>query len=711
MGQIYRKGSVLQTSLLGAFGLLLLLSCNAQPEITPPVAPRIEHADTLHGDVRLDYYHWLRERDNPEVIAYLKAENEYTAAMMKHTEPLQKKLFEEMVARIKETDSSVPVKEDDYYYYTRTEEGKQYDIDARKKGSLDAPEEIILDENKLAEGYPFFSVENLQISPDHNLAAYAIDTSGREQYTIYIKDLSTGKLLPDVIKGVYYEIAWANDNKTFFYTRLDEALRPDRLYRHTLGTPPEDDQLIYTEDDDRYWMDIGRTKSKKYILLDLESETTSEWRYLSADDPLGEFKIIHPREENLEYSIDHHGDNFLIVTNDEAKNFKLMSVPTKSPAKKNWREVLPHRKNVKLDGIEVFKDFLVAYEREHGLRQISIQKLPDGDWRRVSFPEEVYTFGTQDNPDYNSKLLRFAYTSMVTPKSIYDYNMATQERELLKQDEVLGGYDPDQYESIRIYATATDGTQIPMSLVYRKGLVLDGNNPVYLRGYGAYGISSEPRFRSYAISLLDRGFVYAIAHVRGGGEMGRYWYEDGRLLKKKNTFTDFIACAERLIEQKYTSTERLTAAGGSAGGLLIGAVLNMRPDLFGAMVADVPFVDLINTMADPTIPLTVIEYDEWGNPADPEYYRYMLSYSPYDGVEAKDYPALLVTAGLNDPRVQYWEPAKWTAKLRSLKTDDNLLILKTNMGAGHMGASGRYDYLKEIAFEYAFLLDQLGIAR
>jgi len=688
---------------------ITVFSCTRSAPPSPPVAAKSPHADTLHGDVRIDNYYWLRERSNPDVIAYLEAENEYTTAVMKHTEPLQQKLYDELLGRIKETDLSVPVKIDDYYYYKRTEEGKQYPIHVRKSGSLDAPEEIILDENALAAGFEYFSIDAFETSPDHQLLAYAADTSGSEQYTIYVKNLATGEMYADQIPHTYANIAWANDNRTIFYSTLDHAKRPDKLYRHTLGGDPQNDKLIYHEKDEAFWLYIHRTKSKAYLLLELASETTSEVHYLPADRPNGEFKVIHPRQDKLEYSVDHHDNRFLIVTNDNAQNFKLVAAPVTDPARKNWTEIIPHRAAVKIDRIDVFADFMAVYERENGLRQISVHDLVGMKTHRVEFPEEVYTFYTEDNPDFNSQLLRFTYTSMITPKSVYDYNMKTHERELKKQEEVLGGYDPTEYHTERIFATAADSTRIPISLVYRKGLVKNGANPLLLYGYGSYGSSSEPRFASSALSYLDRGFVYARAHVRGGGEMGRYWYEEGKLLHKKNTFTDFIACAEHLIAEGYTASDRLAIGGGSAGGLLIGAVVNMRPDLFKAAVADVPFVDVINTMADPTIPLTVIEYDEWGNPADEEYYRYMLSYSPYDNVAAQSYPNLLITAGLNDPRVQYWEPAKWTAKLRALKTGNNLLILKTNMGAGHMGASGRYNYLKEYAFEIAFVLDRLGI--
>ncbi|KPL00182.1 MAG: protease 2 [candidate division Zixibacteria bacterium SM23_73_3] len=687
----------------------MVVSCNHQVEVKPPVAKIEPKVDTLFGQQMVDDYYWLRERGNPEVIDYLKAENAYTEAVMRNTQKLQDKLYEEMVSRIKETDLSVPVKRDDYYYYSRTEEGKQYKTYCRKRGSLEAEEEILLDVNQLAEGKEYMYLGVHEVSPDHRLLAYAVDTTGSERYTLRVKDLETGELHPDVIDSVSTSLEWANDNKTFFYTITDEAWRPFKLYRHTLGGDIENDVLLFHEKDDAFSLDIAKSKSMGYLYANLESMTTSEVHYLDANNPTGKFKLVHSRQQDLEYSLYHHGDQFYIVTNDNAKNFKLMQAPLSDPSKKNWREVIPHRDSVKLDRIEIFRDFMVLYERENGLKEIKIKDFATGEIHRVEFPEPVYTYWPGWNPDYKSQLLRFTYTSFVTPNSVYDYNMKTRERELKKRKEVLGGYDPDEYESERIFATASDGARIPISMVYRKGINKDGNNPLYLNGYGAYGASVDPYFSSNRLSILDRGFIYARAHVRGGGEMGRHWYDDGKLLNKKNTFTDFVTVAEHLIGKKYTSSDRLVISGGSAGGLLIGAVVNMRPDLFRVVIADVPFVDLINTMLDPSIPLTVIEYEEWGDPNEKEYYDYMLSYSPYDNVEAKDYPNMLILAGLNDTRVQYWEPAKWTAKLRATKTDDNRLLLKTNMGTGHGGASGRYDRLKEIAFEYAFMFDVLGM--
>jgi oligopeptidase B len=685
--------------------------CIAQPSITPPIAKIVPKADTLFGDVRIDNYFWLRDRANPEVMKYLEAENGYTEAMMKQTEEFQERLYKELLGRIKETDFSVPEKIDDYYYYARTEEGKQYPIYCRKKGSLEALEEILLDQNALAAGHNYLGIGVFKVSPNHQLLAFSVDTNGSEAFTLYVKDLNTGKLLGDEIPNTSYSAVWANDNKTIFYSILDEAKRPYKVYRHTLGTNPSEDALVYHEKDQAYEVSLGKTKNKEYLLMNLESETTSEVRYLKADHPTEDFKVVQPRQHEMEYSIEHHGDKFFIVTNDNAKNFKLMEAPVEDPSKKNWKEVIPHRDSVKIDGIDVFKNHLVVYERERGLKKIRIVNMTNNEVHYVDFPEPVYTFWQSGNPDFNTNLLRFNYTSLVTPRSVFDYNMDTKTRELKKQEEVLGGYDPSQYQSERIFAKAEDGTMIPISLVYKKGMARDGNNPLFLYGYGSYGLSSDPNFSSTRLSLLDRGFIYAIAHVRGGGEMGRYWYDDGKLLHKKNTFTDFIACAEHLIAEKYTSSDKLVISGASAGGLLIGAVTNMRPDLFKVVVAEVPFVDVLNTMLDPSLPLTVVEYEEWGNPNDKEYYYYIKSYSPYDNVVAKNYPNMLITAGLNDPRVSYWEPAKWTAKLRAKRTDQNLLLLKTKMESGHFGATGRYDYLKDVAFEYAFIFDVLGIKK
>ena len=691
------------------YWLATAASTSARATLTPPVATTDSKVDTVHGEARVDNYFWLREKSNPEVIAYLEAENKYTEAMMQHTEDFQEQLYQELLGRIKETDLSVPEKIDDYYYYTRTKEGKQYPIYCRKQGNLEAAEELLLDQNALSEGHEYLEVGVYKISPNHQLLAYSTDTTGGESYTLYIKDLNTGQLLADQIPNTYYSVEWASDNQTLFYTTLDAAKRPYKLYRHQLGSDPATDPLIYHETDESFFLDISKTRSKAYLLMELENINTSEVRYLEADQPTGDFNVVSPRQSELEYSVEHHGDQFFIVTNADAVNFKLMRASVNNPSRANWQEMIPHREAVKLDGVSAFQNHLVISEREDGLQKIRVRNLATDEEHAVAFPEPVYTVRQGRNPEFNTTTLRFNYASLVTPMSVFDYQMDARTRELKKQDEVLGGYDPSLYESERIFAKAADDTPVPISIIYKKGLTRDGGNPLLLYGYGSYGINSDPYFSSNRLSLLDRGFIYAIAHIRGGEEMGRAWYEKGKLLHKKNTFTDYIACAENLIAEKYTASDKLAIQGGSAGGLLMGAVTNMRPELFEIVVAKVPFVDVVNTMLDASIPLTVVEYDEWGNPNEKMFYDYIKSYSPYDNIEAKAYPHILVTAGLNDPRVHYWEPAKWTAKLRTLKTGDNRLLLKTEMGAGHGGPSGRYDYLKEMAFEYAFIFDLLGI--
>ncbi len=681
---------------------------SAQTDLKPPVAKIVPKTDTVHGDVRVDNYFWLREKTSPEVIAYLEAENKYMEAMTAHTKPLQAKLYQEMLGRIVETDLDVPEKRDEYFYYTRSEEGKQYKIHCRKQGSLEAPEEVVLDINKEAEGFEHFDVGAFEVSPNHMLLAYSVDTTGAEEYTIYVRDLTTGKNLPDAIPNTY-SLQWAGDNKTIFYITLDAAHRPYKLWKHTLGTDPTANLLVYEEKDEAFYVDVATTKSRQYLLLGLGSISSTEYRYIKSDAPDSEWKVITPRRKNVEYSVDHQGDRFYIVTNDNAQNFRVMFAPVNDPGLPNWVEFIPHREAVKVDRVEAFANHLVVYERENGLRKMRVIDSRDGSFHYVDFAEPVFTFSGASNPEYNTNLIRFTYNSLVTPRSVFDYNMETKTRELKKEYEVKGGYDRTQYASERIFATAPDGVKVPISLVYKKGIKRDGTEPLLLYAYGSYGASTEPTFSSNRLSFLDRGVIYAIAHVRGGEEMGRQWYDDGKLLHKKNTFTDFIACAEHLIAEKYTSANHLAAFGGSAGGLLMGAVVNMRPDLFKVVFASVPFVDVINTMLDETIPLTVIEFDEWGNPKNKEFYDYMLSYSPYDQIKAQNYPHLLIDAGLNDPRVGYWEPSKFVAKLRTMKTDKNDLVFKIEMGAGHMGATGRYDYLKDIAFEYAFLLDHLGI--
>ena len=676
--------------------------------VTPPVAQKLPQVLELHEDQRVDDYFWMRDRDDPKVIAYLEAENAYTSTMMQHTEALQATLYEEMLARIKETDLSVPSRKNDYYYYARTEEGKAYPIYCRKKGSLDAPEEVLLDQNELAEGHEYFSLGAFEVSPNHQLLAYSVDTSGAELYTLFFLDLNTFQLYPESITETA-SFAWGNDNRTGFYTKVDSTNRPFKLFRHTLGST-SDDVLIHHEEDESFFIDVGTTRSEAYILMSLNSKVTSEIHYLDANNPTGSFQVIQPRSSGVEYQVEHHSNDFYIVTNEEAINFKLIKTPVASPSKQNWQTVIPHRDDVMLSNVSAFADYLAIYERKAGLPTARVQKLSTGEENYITFPEPTYAIWEGNNPEFNTTTLRFSYTSLITPGSVFDYNMETNQRELKKETEVLGGYDRTQYVSERIMATAKDGTQIPISIVYKQGMEKNGKTPLMLTGYGSYGMNYPASFSSTRLSLLNRGITIALAHIRGGAEMGRKWYEDGKFLHKKNTFSDFIACAEHLIDQKWTASDRLVISGGSAGGLLMGAVINMRPDLFKVAIADVPFVDIVTTMLDTSLPLTVIEWEEWGNPNDKIYYDYMLSYSPYDNVKSQDYPHILITAGLNDSRVKYWEPAKWTAKLREMKTDNNILLLKTNMGAGHGGASGRYESLKEIAFEYAFILDRLGLA-
>jgi oligopeptidase B len=682
------------------------------PDIDPPVAKVEAKELEFHGDVRIDNYYWLKERESPEVIEYLTKENEYTEDMMAHTKELEDVLFEEIKGRIKQTDMSVPYKLDDYYYYTRYEDGKEYPIYCRKKESLDGTEQIMIDVNELAEGHEFCSVRGREVSFDQNILTFSVDTVGRRLYTIQFKNLETGEIYPDAIPNVTGNVAWANDNKTLFYGKKDlTTLRSYQIYKHVLGTDPAQDELVFEEKDDTFSCYVSKTKSKKYLFIGSFQTLSSEFRFLDAGYPEGDFRVFLARERDHEYSVDHFQDKFYIRTNDGAKNFRLMETPLNRTAKSNWKEVIPHRDDVLLSGFEIFKDHLVLSERKNGLRQIRVMPWAGGEEHYLDFGEPAYRAYVSTNLDINTQILRYGYTSMTTPNSTFDYDMVTREKTLLKEEEVLGGFDKNDYETDRLHATADDGTEIPISIVYRKGTKQDGSNPLLLYGYGSYGSSLDARFSSPRLSLIDRDFIYAIAHVRGGQEMGRYWYEDGKLLKKKNTFTDFIDCAEYLIQESYTNSDKLFAMGGSAGGLLMGAVLNMAPELFEGVVARVPWVDVVTTMLDPDIPLTTSEYDEWGDPNKKEYYDYMLSYSPYDNVEAKAYPNLLVTTGLHDSQVQYWEPAKWVAKLRTLKTDNNRMLLKTNMEAGHGGASGRYKRYRETAFIYCFLLDLVGLGQ
>ena len=682
-----------------------------QMKLSPPIADKIPKHLEKHGDVRIDNYYWLRDRDNEEVIDYLERENNYYDIITQHTDTFKKDLFQEMKSRIKEDDESVPYKLNGYFYITRYEKGKDYPIYTRKKGSLDAPEELLFDVNKMAAGHSYYQLRGLSVSPNNKLVAFGVDTVSRRKYTIYIKNLETGKILKESIPVTTGSATWANDNKTLFYTRKDEkTLRADKIYKHTLGSNPEKDPLIYHEKDETFGTFVYKTKSKKYLVIGSYSTLTTEYRILPANNPNGKFKVFQPRERGLEYNISHFGDAFYVLTNkDKATNFKLMKTSETKTKKENWKEVIPHREDVLLEGIEIFKDFMVVSERQNGLNKIHIRRWDGSNEYYLPFSSETYTAYPSHNSEFDTNVLRYRYNSLTTPASVIDFNMDTQEKTVLKETEVLGGkFDKSNYEEKRIWATGRDGTKIPVSLVYRKGIKLDGTNPLLQYGYGSYGSTIDPSFSSVRLSLLDRGFIYAIAHIRGGEYLGRQWYENGKLLKKKNTFYDFIDVSKHLIKENYTSPEHLYAMGGSAGGLLMGAVANMSPELYHGIVATVPFVDVVTTMLDDSIPLTTGEYDEWGNPNEKEYYFYIKSYSPYDNIEAKIYPNMLVTTGLHDSQVQYWEPAKWVAKLRELKKDNNLLLLHINMEAGHGGASGRFEALKEVARDYAFLLDLEG---
>ena len=682
---------------------------------TFPIAPKRPHKILQHGHTRVDDYYWLRNREDPVVLEFLKAQMDYLEEVMDHTKPLQETLFSEMKGRIQETDSTVPEKRGAYLYYERTEAGKQYPIFCRRKDSSDSPEEILLDQNKLGEGKIFCSVSGFAVSPDGNKLAYSVDVDGNEVYTIYIKDLQTGALYPETISNTYGSvyvkagIEWANNSETIFYETLDDAKRPFRLHHHKIGTDPAQDVLIYQEEEEIFSLYFSKTRDDAYIMTHHFSTLTSEERYLSADEPNGELKVVAAREHGIEYSADHHKGYFYIATNKNgAKNFKVVRASVGDTDREHWQEVIHHRKDVLVEEIDCFENYLVVYERKDGREQIRISDM-DGtsNVRYVAFPESTYHFDVAENGIFKSNILRFTYSSLITPTSTIDYHMDSGEWELKKENKI-SGYDKSQYVCDYIFVTAKDGKKIPISISYKKGLVLDGNNPTLLHGYGAYGATLDAEFTPNRISLLDRGFVYAIGHIRGSITLGREWYDDGKVFNKKNSFTDFIACAEHLIAGGYTSQEKLAIYGVSAGGLLVNACMIMRPDLFKAVIGKVPFVDVVTSMSDPTVPLTALEYDEWGNPAaNKDQYEYMLSYSPYDNIQATNYPNLMLTCGLNDPRVAYWEPAKFAAKLRELKTDDNLLLLKTNFHAGHAGSSGRYDYLKEVAFEYVFLIDRL----
>ncbi len=663
---------------------------------------------TEHGDTRIDEYYWLNDRNDQEVIGYLQAENQYLDALMGHLKPLQEQLFAEMRGRIKEQDQSVPYRDNGYYYFTRYEQGLEYPIYARKKGSLQAAEEIMLNVNEMAEGYGYFSAAGLSVSPNNKLLAFGQDTLGRRIYSIRFKDLQTGAYLPDELPNTTGGAVWAMDNQHIFYSVKDETLRDYKIMRHKLGTPASADVTVYEEKDATFSCAVYRTKSDRYLVIASFQTLSTEYRLLEADKPTGEFRVFQPRERGLEYSIEHFGDHFYVRTNLNARNFRLMRTSLKATTKDNWRELVPHREDVLLEDMDVFRDYLVLSERKAGITQLRIMPWKGGGEHYIAFQEDAYVAGTSVNLEFDTDELRISYQSMTTPPTTYDYNMRTRNFNLLKQQEVLGGFSVEDYRSERVYVTARDGAKVPVSIVYHKNFVKNGQNPLLLYGYGSYGNSMDPFFSAARLSLLNRGFAFAIAHVRGGEEMGRHWYEDGKLLNKKNTFYDFIDCAEHLIAAKYTSKEQLFAQGGSAGGLLMGAVINMRPDLWKGVIAAVPFVDVVTTMLDESIPLTTGEFDEWGNPKDATYYNYMKSYSPYDNVAAVSYPALLVTTGLHDSQVQYWEPAKWVARMRKVSSNQNPILLYTNMEAGHGGASGRFRRLKEVAMEYSFLLELAG---
>lgn len=684
---------------------------------TPPSAERRPETLRAHGDERVDDWRWLRDRDDPAVLAYLEAENDYARAALAHTDALQRRLFDEIKGRIQETDVSAPVRKGRWDYFTRTIEGLQYAIHGRRRAGAPAGEDevVLLDENVLAEGHGFFALGALSVNPAQRMLAYSVDFDGSERFEMRFRDLNRGADVDDVVPDTYYGAAWASDDRTVFYTRPDDAMRPWQVWRHVLGTPASQDVLVHQEDDDRFYLDVERTRTGRYLIITAHSKITTEAWFVPADDPTAQPRVVEPRREGVEYFVEHHssrtdGDRFYVVTNDEgAENFKLMLTPVASPGRAHWREVVGHRPDVRLDAVDAFADHLVLSERADGLEQMRVMSLRDDAEHVIEMPEPVYSAGLGPNLEFDTRTVRYVYTSLATPTSSYDYDLDARVSVLVKRQPVLGGYDPSRFRTERLWATSGDGTRVPISLVARVDVEHDGDTPTLLYGYGSYESSTDPAFSSIRLSLLERGWAFAIAHVRGGGELGRHWYEDGKMLRKRHTFEDFVACAQHLVDERYTSPSRLAARGGSAGGLLVGAVLNERPDLFRAVVAQVPFVDVVTTILDESLPLTVTEWDEWGNPVeDADVYRYMKSYSPYDNVRAQDYPAILVTAGLNDSRVAYWEPAKWVAKLRATKTDDNMLVLRTEMGAGHGGPSGRYDAWRDEALVLAFLIDQVA---
>jgi len=709
-----KPSRLLVLPILGMLAITTFFAMAKQPP-APPAAKRIEHKAVWHGETVVDPYFWLREKSNPEVARYLEAENAYTEAMTKDIKPFQEALYKEMLGRIKQTDLTVPTRRGKFYYYNRTEEGKQYAIYCRKPAAPDgswdpkAVEFVMLDQNALARGLPFLGIESASVSDDDNLLVYGTDTTGYRQYVLHIKDLRTGQALPDTAERVT-SAEWAADNKTLFFTTEDKGTkRSNQLWRLALGGAPE---MILEEKDEFYDLDLGRTKDMKYLLLEIQSTDTWETRHLDAGAPAGGFKIVLPREKGHKYDVEHREGLFYIRSNKGARNFRVVTAPVSDPRPENWKEFLGHQSDVLLDRVELFKDYAVAHDQYAALNRFRILNFKTGAWHEVSFPESVYSAFGRNNPEFDARTFRFSYQSLITPSGVYDYDLETRKRTLLKQQEVLGGYDPARYATERLWATARDGVKVPISIVYKKGFARAGKAPLWLYAYGSYGYGTPVWFSSNQVSLLDRGLALAIAHIRGGDEMGEAWHDDGMLMKKKNTFTDFIDCAEYLVAQKWTSKDRLVIEGGSAGGLLMGAVTNLRPDLFRAVNAAVPFMDVINSMMDASIPLTAGEFLEWGNPKEKAAYDYMKSYSPYDNLEKKAYPAILVTTSFNDSQVMYWEPAKYVAKLRTLKTDKNELLLKCRMKpGGHGGASGRYDRLEDDSFEYAWMLKQVGITR
>jgi len=704
-------------NLRGPAFLPILVLALAAPAVradapAPPRAKTIPHTLPDHGHPRVDEYYWLRDRENPAVRDYLEAENAYTDAVMAHTRPLQERLFAEITARIPKDEDTAPWPDGDYTYYERYEKGGEYPVYCRRRSSPPGPEEVMLDGNALGRGEAYFSLRGVEVSPGQQVVAYGTDTVGRRLYTMRFRDLRTGQTLPDAVPDVTGNAVWAADDRSIFYVKQHaQTLRWYQVWRHVLGTDPGTDRLVYEETDETYNIDIQPSKSRRYVILNCTQTLATEVRLLRADQPDGGFVVFEPRRSGHEYKVEHAEDGFYVVTNWDAKNFRLMRAPEGATGREHWTELVPHRPDVLLSGVEVFRGHVVLVERRGGLVRMEVRSKDGGAAREVDFGEPAYDAWLGKNRVYDTSVLRYGYTSLTTPRSVYEYDLDSGERTLVKRQDVLGGYDPDQYRTERLYARARDGIAVPVSIVYRKDVPRDGTSPLLLYAYGSYGSSTDAAFDPSILSLLDRGFVYALAHVRGGQELGRQWYEDGKLLKKKNTFTDFVDCALFLVEQRYTRPDRLFAQGGSAGGLLIGAITNMRPDLFRGVIAEVPFVDVVTTMLDDSIPLTSEEWDEWGDPRTDEYYDYMLSYSPYDRIERKAYPSILVTTSLHDSQVQYWEPAKYVARLRERKTDDNVLLLKTDMAAGHSGKTGRFHYYEDVAFQFAFVLDLVGVTR